>query len=180
MFLYIHGFRTLKNSYTANLLQKYFQNNIISSDHPIEPKKAVEYMEETLKNHNIKGIIASSLGGFYATYLSEKYHLKTVLINPSVKPYETLKKHLGKNKKFNGEEFIWKEKYLKQLKNYKVTKPTVKNYMLLLQKGDEILNFEIAKNFYRGAKIIVEENGCHRFDGLEKYFDDINSFLFTP
>lgn len=46
-------------------------------------------------------LVGSSLGGFYSIYLSEKYNLKAVLINPSVEPWVTMKKHIGEHKNFD-------------------------------------------------------------------------------
>ena len=188
MILYIHGFRTTKISYKAGLLKGHFKDRIYVADHPVQPKKAIEYLEDVIQKKRIKGIISSSLGGYYATYLSEKYNLKTVLINPSVKPYETTRKYLGINTKPNNETFEWKEKHLEQLKELYVSKPTQENYFLFLQMADDIINYKVALDFYKGSRMVVEEGGNHRFKGFDRYFDTISSFFniqwvkynFTP
>ncbi|NPA73490.1 MAG: hypothetical protein GXO12_02150 [Epsilonproteobacteria bacterium] len=177
MILYIHGFRTTNRSYKAGLLKGHFKEKLIIADHPVQPRKAIAYLEKVIEENDIKGIIASSLGGYYATYLSEKYGLKAVLINPSVKPYETTRKYLGINSKTNGEEFEWKEKHLERLAEFKVQKPNPDNYFLFLQMGDDVLDYKVALDFYKGAKMVVEEGGNHRFKGLDRYFDEITSFL---
>ncbi len=95
MILYIHGFRTTHDSYIATLLKNYFNSELISSDHSHIPSVAIKQMENIIKEENITAIIASSIGGYYATYLANKFNIKTVLINPSVKPHITTKKYIG-------------------------------------------------------------------------------------
>ncbi|SFV68353.1 Putative esterase, FIGfam005057 [hydrothermal vent metagenome] len=177
MILYIHGFRTTANSYKAELLKAHYGNKLIASDHSFIPQQAIKDLEQIIKDKNITAIIASSLGGFYATYLSQKYNLKTVLINPSVKPYETTKKYLGENVKDNGEIFIWKEEHLKMLETLKVNKPKLDNFFLFLQTGDEVLDYRVAKSFYQGSKLVIENGGNHRFKDFERFFDEVSEFL---
>ncbi|MCH9741520.1 MAG: hypothetical protein K0U38_11885 [Epsilonproteobacteria bacterium] len=179
MLLYIHGFRTTKNSHKAKLLQAHYQEHIIISDHSVIPSQAIEDLEKIIENKKITGIIASSLGGFYATYLSEKYKLKTVLINPSVKPYETTDKYLGENTKDNGEKFIWEKEHLTMLEKFKVNQSdlTPSNFFLFLQTGDEVLDYNIALEHYHNSKLILEEDGNHRFSEFERFFDDVSLFL---
>lgn len=178
MLLYIHGFRTTKESHKAQLLESYYNaNNIIIADHSLIPHQAIKDLEKSIEANNITGIIASSLGGYYATYLSEKYNLKTVLINPSVRPYETLVKALGENERQDGLKFTWKEEHLSMLKEFKVEKSTIENYFLFLQKGDEVLDYRIADTFYKGCKLIIEEGGNHRFKGFGRFFDEVSKFL---
>ena len=177
MILYIHGFRTTHNSYKSQLLKTHYGDNLIVSDHSFIPQQAIKDLEKIIEEQNITGIIASSIGGFYATYLSQKYNLKTVLINPSIKPYVTTKKYLGNNSKDNGETFVWKEEHLKMLETFKVDKPKVENFFIFLQKGDEVLDYRVAQLFYQGAKFVVEEDGNHRFKGFERFFDEVLEFL---
>ena len=179
MLLYIHGFRTTSHSHKATLLKNHYQDKLIASAHSFVPDEAIKNLEENIETYNIKGVIASSIGGFYATYLSQKYNLKTVLINPSIKPYKTTKRYLGENKRQDGTKFIWKEKHLEMLKKYKVEQQdlNLKNFHLFLQKGDEVLDYRVAKKFYHGSERIIEKGGNHRFDRFERYFDDVSDFL---
>lgn len=177
MLLYIHGFRTTVNSHKAVRLKEYYEDDIFIADHPIEPLKAITYLEDIIKEKNIRGIIASSIGGFYATYLSEKYNIKTVLINPSVKPYKTTTRYLGINTTTDGDEFKWKEKHLLQLDKLKIKQLKKKNYYIFLQTGDEVLDYKVAKKRYRGAKMLIETGGNHRFSNFERFYGDVSKFL---
>ncbi|MGB3751396.1 MAG: YqiA/YcfP family alpha/beta fold hydrolase [Arcobacteraceae bacterium] len=178
MILYIHGFRTTKNSYTSKLLKKYFKKDIILADHPTTPKEAIKYLEDIIENNNITSLIASSLGGYYATYLSEKYGLKTVLINPSVHPFRTTKTYLGQNTTQDGVKFIWKKKSLKQLEKFKIKQKQLhsQRFYLFLQKADKVLNYKVALKRYPKAKKQIEKEGSHRFEDLERHLKSI--FLF--
>ena len=177
MILYIHGFRTTHNSYKANLLKSQYSQKIISSDHSHIPNKAINDLEKIIEEKNVSGIIASSIGGYYATYLSDKYNLKTVLINPSVMPYETTRKYLGDNERQDGVPFIWKEAHLKELEQFKVENIKKDNFFIFLQKGDVVLDYRIALNRYNGSKMVVEDGGNHRFKGFERFFDEVSTFL---
>jgi len=179
LILYIHGFRTTKNSHTSRLLKKYFKSKIILAQYPIKPKDAIKYLENIIKTKNITSIIASSLGGFYATFLSNKYNLKTILINPSVNPYKTTKEYLGKNTTHDGMQFKWKKKYLKQLEKLNVKQKNLKhkNFYLLLQKADTVLNYKIARKRYNKGQFLIEKQGSHRFENLDRHFNSICSFI---
>ncbi len=179
MILYIHGFRSTIESHKAKILKKHYKENIIIPDYSIIPQQAIKELEKIIENQNIKGIIASSLGGFYATYLSEKYNLKTVLINPSVKPYLTLKKYIGENEKYNGTPFDWTMEHIEMLSNLKMEKITLENYYIFLQQGDEVLDYRKAEERYRGAKLFIESGGNHRFQNFERFFDDVSLLLLN-
>jgi predicted esterase YcpF (UPF0227 family) len=123
--------------------------------------------------------MASSLGGFYAIYLSNKYNLKTVLINPSINPYRTTKLYLGKNITQDGIKFNWKNKHLKQLSKYKVKLTELKQekFYVLLQKGDSVLDYKVAKKYFSKAKVTLEKGGSHRFENLKRQLRNVSSFI---
>lgn len=54
------------------------------------PAETVEQLEKLIQSLNSKELMlmGSSLGGYYATYLSDKYNGPAALINPAVRPFE--------------------------------------------------------------------------------------------
>jgi predicted esterase YcpF (UPF0227 family) len=176
MIIYIHGFASCANSNKVKLLQKHFGTKSITL--PPSPLEAVEKLSEFAKPSNI--LIGSSLGGYYAMYLAEKFGLKAVLINPSLKPYKTLKKYTGIQYRYcDGQPFEWKKEYLKELKKLK-TKPKRGSYLVLLQSKDEILNYKKALKTFKNrpnAKVVVEYGGNHRFENLDDYICMIKNFI---
>ena len=184
--LYLHGFNSSPQSLKAQLIMQYMSDNhcldqLLCPQIPSVPEEArlflEQLVEETLENYPLS-FAGSSLGGYYATYLAEKYSGSAVLINPSVKPYETLSAHLGENK-FYFDEGCWEfdESHIQQLKDMKVemiTKP--ERYLVLLQTGDETLDYREAELKYKNSQCIIEQGGEHGFTGLERYIAQIMQF----
>ena len=177
MILYIHGFRSTENSAKAVQLKAYYKEQIYIASFSHVPDQAVHALEQIIEHHEIRGLIASSLGGFYATYLSEKYDIKTVLINPSTRPYETLERYLGENETHDGILFDWKRVYLEQLKQFAITTPRAKNYEVFLKAGDEILDHHVAAQYYQGAQIFIDEGGTHRFEDFGLHLEKVDQFF---
>ena len=181
MIIYIHGFGSHGLGSKANAFRNYFKDKkeafIVPSLSYI-PDLAIQTLEELIESYNDVKLIGSSLGGYYALYLVEKYRLKAVLINPSIYPYVTLKKVLGEAPSFYDEShFSWLPSHLDMLKKYETVPVKQKNIMLLLQKGDETLDYEEAVKKLPNAKQIVEEGGSHSFDGVERWLVEVEGFL---
>ncbi len=180
MIIYIHGFGSNGFGGKADAFRSCFKHNkeaFIAPSLSYVPNLAMQTLEELIESYDNVKLIGSSLGGFYALYLAQKYGLKAVLINPSIYPYVTLKKALGKAPNFYDDSyFSWQESHLEMLKKYEITSANQKNIMLLLQKGDETLNYKEAEEKLPNAKQIVEEGGSHSFDGIERYFDEVREF----
>ena len=49
--------------------------------------------------------------------------------------------------------------------------------MLMVQKGDDVLDYREAVDKLSNVIQVVEEGGDHSFVGIERYFDDITLFL---
>ncbi len=58
-----------------------------------------------------------------------------------------------------------------------VDNPKDENLFLLLQKGDKVLDYKDALKKLPNAKRVVEDGGNHSFEGIERYFEDIEEFL---
>ena len=183
MIIYIHGFGSSGEGIKAKLFREYFKEKgirFIAPSLSYIPELAIKTLEELIESYDKEEVqlMGSSLGGFYSIYLANKYNLKAVLINPSIYPYKTLPKVLGNAPSFHDESsFTWMQFHIDSLKDYEVTSPQDKNFMLLTQKGDETLNFEEAVKKLPAAYRIIEEGGSHGFDGIERHFENVEMFF---
>jgi len=182
MIIYIHGFSGSGEGAKAKLFREYFKDKkegFIAPSLSYVPELAIKTLEELIESYDRDvTLIGSSLGGYYATYLSQKYSLKTVLLNPSVFPYKTLKQYIGNAPSFYDQSsFSWNENHITMLENYIQADIDESRFMLLVQKGDELLNPQEAIEKFKGATVIAEDGGSHGFDGIELHFDKIQEFL---
>ncbi len=177
MILYIHGFKSCAKSNKSEILRRRFKE-VVSPDLPPSPKEAFRLLCETVEEREPKLIVGSSLGGYYAVALSQRYSIRSVLINPSLKPYITLLPFVGENRRYcDGEPFEWSEEHIKELIELKCEKIDRENYLVLLQSGDELLDYRESLNLFWGGKVVVEYGGNHRFENLCEYLDMIENFL---
>ena len=127
------------------------------------------------------GVLAAVGGGYYSTWFAEKYNARAILINPSVRPYETLVGYLGENENFYTEEkWQFNHQHIQQLLDIDVkniTKP--ERYLVLLQTGDEVLDYRQAEKKYSESNLQIEQGGDHSFQGFENHIEAILSFLGT-
>jgi len=189
MLIYIHGFNSSPESYKASLLKSYAEKiNIpdvleipaLSFDPVIAMDQLLSLVHKYRARKSMRPLcfIGSSLGGYYATWLAEQFDSRVVLINPSVKPYELFEDHLGYNRNiYTGEEYSLTMDHVNQLRKYKVneiTKPD--RYLLLLQTGDEVLDYNQALEMYAPVPSIVEEGGGHGFTDFSRHLETVLAF----
>jgi len=183
MIIYIHGFGGSSKGSKAEVFRKYFKSvdeDFIAPSLPYNPKLAIETLKELIKSYkNEVYLIGSSLGGYYASHLSDMYEVKkVVLINPATKPYETLKRVLGYAPNFyDNTTFSWEDKHIKILEELKNDKFDNSKFMVLLQKGDELLDYKDALKKYNSSKVIVEDGGNHSFENIQNHFEGIREFF---
>ncbi len=184
--LYLHGFNSSPESHKAQLVRQYMADKhcleqLLCPQIPAVPEEArlflEQLVEETLKRYSLS-FVGSSLGGYYATYLAEKYSGAATLINPAVNPFETLKAYLGENK-FYFDDGCWEfdESHIKQLRAINVENITdAQRYFVLLQTGDETLDYREAEAKYKNSECIIEQGGNHSFTDLERFLPKIMQF----
>lgn len=184
--LYLHGFNSSPQSHKAQLITQYMHerdslNLLVCPQIPAVPEQARSFLEQLVEemstDHQLS-FVGSSLGGYYATYLAEKYSGSAVLINPSVRPYETLRAYLGENKLyFDNTRWHFDESHIQQLKDMDVARITEpERYFVLLQTGDETLDYREAEMKYKDAECIIEQGGDHSFVDLERFIPKIMRF----
>ena len=184
MLLFIHGFGSSGRGDKARLLRDWCQtqgSSFMAPSLPNIPELALETLQEiieTLQQHESVALVGSSLGGFYATWLANHYDLPYVLVNPSVEPYITLERAIGQGINFHdSSSYEWNAQHTASLLRFKVAQPPTKRCLLLVQTGDELLDYRQAVTHYSAAKQMVEEGGDHGFAGFDKHLKTITDFL---
>lgn len=172
--LYLHGFLSSPQSQKARQLVSYFEHlpatELVIPALPFEPAAAIALAEQTLhqlqQDHEQVYLIGSSLGGFYATYLAEMYGLPAALINPAVRPFELFADYLGPNTHFyTGEVHELTMEHIGQLQALNIDPlQRSENLLLLLQTGDETLDYRQAAQLYRDCPSWTEGGGNHSFE----------------
>jgi uncharacterized protein len=187
LILYLHGFTSGPQSHkvqalAARMAQRGLADRLICPQLPASPAAAIALADGILQKLGAGGtaltVIGSSLGGFYATYLAEKNGLKAVLVNPAVVAALELERYLGPQTwLYSGEPFEFTREHIDELRALEVPKladPT--HYWLLVEEGDETLDYRQAVARYAGAKQTVLPGGDHSFTRWDDYLDEILAF----
>lgn len=174
--IYIHGFNSSPASLKARQMVDWFrrhgaEDRIHVPALPPEPRRAMGVLENTLAGAGPAALVGSSLGGFYATWLAAHHDLKAVLINPAVRPWNLLKDHVGEMANYHtGEPFRLEPHWVEELRAYEV--PQVddpERLLVLMQAGDETLDWRDAWAFYEDCHLYRGLGGSHGFDDFDAF-----------
>ena len=126
-------------------------------------------------------LIGSSLGGYYATYLAETYGLPAVLINPAIRPFEYWRTHLGEHRNYYSDEIhVVTEPHIVELKELEISQLSIpQNFMVLVQTGDETLDYRQAIEKFSASLCIVRDKGNHSYENFASELPDIFDFLLS-
>ena len=182
--IYIHGFNSSPQSHKAGLLREWLAQHrpdiqFIAPDLNIFPEQVAALLANLVQQYPDAGLLGSSLGGFYATWLNQHYGNKAVLINPAVKAYDLLTELLGEQKNYHtGTGYILTVDHVQQLLALEVDAlHTRERLWVLLQTQDETLDYRLALAKYPHSARLVEEGGSHAFDTFEQHIPAIVYFL---
>lgn len=144
------------------------------------PSEAMRQVGMYLGDGKPHTLVGSSMGGYYATWLCEQHPpLRGVLINPAVKLADKLADFVGKPQKnyHGGEDYLFEQVHLDEFRALQtdgITNPA--RYLLMVQTGDEVLDYREAVAFYDGAQHVVEEGGDHSFVDFTRHLPVIAKF----
>lgn len=184
MIIYLHGFRSSPASAKARLLARHMAERGMADRFrceqlPVGPRQAIEAIEAVLsQSRTVPTLVGSSLGGYYATYLAEKHDLRAALINPAAVAYETLAPFVGpQTNLYTGETFEFTPQHLAELEQLDVPRiARPERFWLLVETGDEVLDYRQAVRKYAGARQTVIEGGDHSFQHFTDFLDAIVEF----
>lgn len=185
--IYVHGFNSggSRNEKAIMLAERF--GGVSAPDLPPSPDEAIAVLVGLICEHATAALsgeeteelilVGTSLGGFYAQYLSKVFSLKCVLINPSLDPFRTLATKVGRLKNFTtGVEYDFTPEHVSQLTKYYVDPnedPMVAT-LVALDMGDELLDSAAtARRFEGSAKVVTFEGGTHRFTHMAEILPEI-------
>jgi predicted esterase YcpF (UPF0227 family) len=185
--IYLHGFNSSPHSLKATQMREFCHRyrpdiDVLVPQLPSHPAPTIDLLSERVEayreTHQL-GLVGSSLGGFLATWLSERYQLPAVLVNPAVRPYELLQDYIGEQVNPYTQEHYYLDAAdilaLRELDVPTLSEPS--RFWLLQQMGDEVLDYRQAVEKFNASKQTVEPHGDHSFIGFERYCEEILQFL---
>ena len=189
MIIYLHGFRSAPASIKAQALYRHMLARGLGAAYwcdqlPVSPRAAIALVEAQIAHARAAHpghpptLVGSSLGGFYATWLAERHDLAAVLVNPAVVAPLSLEAWIGPQiNLYTGESFDFTEAHIAELRALDV--PAIsrpERYWLLVETGDEVLDYRAAVTKYAGARQTVLPGGDHGFSRWGDYLDAVLAF----
>ena len=183
--VYAHGFKSTSRSRKATQLRDYLlaqrlDINYLAPDLSFDPEVALTQLGHCCAGVAVDAltIVGSSLGGFYALVLAEKLGCRAVLLNPAIRPFDTLAQYLGPQTNLHtGEVFEFSEVHVRALRQRfiaQITRP--ERYLLVVETGDAVLDYRDAVRYYAGAAQIVIAGGDHELTSFPQHIAALLEF----
>lgn len=181
MIVYLHGFNSSPQSHKAQVLGRFMSERGLGAEYlcPALPPLATDAMREidALPLRGEVCFVGSSLGGFYATYLAEKRAAKAVLLNPAIDPHVGLRAYLGPQRNLHtSQPYELTEEHLDQWRALYVPRLEPGRYLLIVETGDEVLDYRKALARYAGAQQVVVDGGDHSLQSFASHLPRILQF----
>lgn len=190
--VYLHGFLSSSRSVKATQLRGAVaaldppaRTRLVVPDLPHRPAAAIAAVVTHIEREpdvETVTLVGSSLGGYYATHLAERFGARAVLINPTIRPYEDLRPYAGTQANpHSGESFVVTDEHFAELRALavpRITRP--ERYFLLVQTGDEVLDYREAVARYAGARQVIVAGGDHTLKSFPEYLPLILEFAGLP
>ena len=189
--VYLHGFNSSPQSHKATVLGKLLAERGLAGSYccpalPPRADQAIAIVEAEIARRagpDLRPLtfVGSSLGGFYATWLAEKHDARAVLINPAINPHTGLRKYLGMQQNlYTGEQYELTEAHVQEWARLWCPSITPSRYLLMVETGDEVLDYREAVDRYAGAEQIVVQGGDHMFQSFPEHIPRLLEFAGFP
>ena len=185
--LYLHGFRSSPHSFKARMLAAWLaahRPDIVwwCSQLPPSPREAIALAEQGTAGwpRASMAVLGSSLGGFYATVLAERWNCPAGVMNPAVNPARDLVGYVGELQAFHDPalRFEFRADYIDELRAMTpgpITRP--ERYFALIAKGDELLDWREMSARYPGAAGRLLERSDHGLSDFAEHMPALLRFL---
>jgi len=184
--LYLHGFRSSPQSFKARMIANWLAMHRRDvhwwcPQLPASPREAMALVSQRLAHwpSESMGVIGSSLGGFYASVVAERFGCSAVLLNPAVYPARDLAQVVGETTTWHSSQRThFRAEYVDELRDMtppRLTQP--QRYFAVIAKGDEVLDWHEMADRHAGCRIKLLEGGDHALSDFEAHLPDVLHFL---
>lgn len=185
--LYLHGFRSSPLSFKARRLHGWLQQHRPDvhwwcPQLPPSPRAAHALITAGVGGwpRERMAVLGSSLGGFYATVVAERFGCPAVLLNPAVDPARDLAAYIGEQQGFHdpAERFFFRPEFIDELRALtpeSISAP--QRYFAVIAKGDELLDWREMCGRYPGATIRLLEGSDHALSDFDAHLPALLQFL---
>ncbi|GAB3295028.1 YqiA/YcfP family alpha/beta fold hydrolase [Pseudidiomarina andamanensis] len=189
MLLYLHGFESSPGSLKIIQTHDYLKKHGVSAHTlyaPQQPSRMADIralLDDLIDKHSISAVMGSSLGGFWTHYVVSQLrhrqrHVRGVLINPAVQPYSWMPEELVERiHPYTNEHYQldYHDREILIAAEQQFSQDV--ELMVLLQAGDERLDYRLARDYYRTQRMLVEQGGDHSFVDFPRYLPAVLEFL---
>lgn len=185
--LYLHGFRSSPQSAKARQMATH-----VARHHPAvtfwcpqlppSPQEAMALVAQGIAEWPgaAMGVVGSSLGGFYASWVAQHKSCASVMLNPAVHPARDLTRYIGEQTTWHdpAERFYFRPEYIDELRALDTSaQPPAAPEMAIIAKGDEVLDWSEMVARYPQAQLLVQEGGEHALANFSDYLPQVTEFL---
>lgn len=180
--IYVHGWGSSQqtSSMWKHIESEFGQRKDIDLTYfkydELQPRKTFNKLEmlvqKIVKSEYEPVIIAQSNGGFFGQLISQKYDIRTILINPSLTPGVSLMKHKSVTNKISQEY----ESFTIIPRENQMTK------IVILSSDDEVIPPQLAYDTFNGkCKLLSLRGETHRLSqmGYKIVLSSIHTILNT-
>ena len=184
--LYLHGFRSSPQSTKAKKFAAWVADHRPDmtwacpqlSASPARAMRDVEAVIAAWPKVRM-AVIGSSLGGFYATVVAERYGCRVVVLNPAVDPARDLAAAVGETTAWHSDDvFVFRPEYVDELRGMTpgvLTDPA--RYLAVIAKGDEVLSWREMSGRYAGSPMRMLDGSDHALSDFDDQMPEVLAFL---
>lgn len=191
--IYLHGLDSGVNANKAIVTADYAKTlgiDTIRPDLNVSPEEVVAKLTALIKKNPNCVLVGSSLGGYFATLLSDVTGVPAVLLNPSIRPDVSFQRFLRDN--YEGQNLAddaviytttggWQIKYgdLAWFENHRLIAKNPSKIKVLLKMGDELLDSHVTKAFFEqaGAGVLAQDGGDHRMSDYDSQVGQVLAWV---
>lgn len=195
--IYLHGLDSDSNAIKAQIVDAYCQEHhpditVIRPDLNRTPDEVVALLSEMIGDGADTVLMGSSLGGYFATLMSDRTGVPVVLLNPSIRPDISFRRFLQDNFTGDGEQVLqadtviytttggWQIVYgdLAWLEHHRLQAVFGERIRVFLQMGDELLNAKASQAFFEqaGSEVLAMAGGDHRISDFDNHVKTVVDF----